>query len=217
MKEGDSMEQNIDAIYSSAGFTGNLTLGMRPAVLVVDFQLGFTDPDQSPLAGDFSTEIERTARILDQARKGNVPVFYTAIGYATEEETGLWGRKVPSLKNSIIGSALTEIDPRLKRRPDEIVIIKKYASAFAGTPLASLLSAQKVDTLLVTGTTTSGCIRASVVDALQNGFTPFVVTDAVCDRAAGPHESNLLDMKSKYAESMTTDQAVQYLKKFGSL
>jgi maleamate amidohydrolase len=205
------MDSHTKEIYKNAGFTGGLTLGKSPGILVIDFQMGFTDPSQSPLAGDFGSELERTALILDKAREKDIPIFFSVIGYENEQEAGLWIRKVPSLSHLKIGSPLLEIDPRLSRRPNETVIIKKYASAFAGTHLASLLSANGIDTLLVTGTTTSGCVRGSVVDSIQHGFAPFVIEDAVCDRALGPHESNLLDMKAKYAELISTEQALAYL------
>jgi maleamate amidohydrolase len=205
------MTRGVEDIYSDAGFNGSIPIGEKIAVLVVDFQIGFTDPQQSPLAGESTEEVLNTVRILNCAREKNVPIIYTVVGYSSEVEGGLFIHKVPSLKKLKIGTPLTELDPRLERRSDEPIIIKKYPSAFFGTYLSSLLSAQKIDTLFITGTTTSGCIRASVVDAMQYGFAPYVIEDAVSDRASGPHESNLFDMKSKNAELINTSQAIAYL------
>ncbi|RFU71473.1 isochorismatase family protein [Peribacillus saganii] len=205
------MKEEVQAIYEHAGFTGELPIGNKIGILVIDFQLGFTDPNLSPLAGDFSVEIEKTATILTKAREKSVPIFFCTIGYENEKEGGQWIKKAPGLKVLNSNPKLMEIDPRLNRQPNEVVIVKKYASAFAGTPIVSLLTASGIDTLFVTGTTTSGCVRASVVDAIQNGFIPFVIEDAVCDRAIEPHRSNLFDMKAKYAELITTQAAVNYL------
>lgn len=199
------------AVHEKAGFTGSLPIGTQFGILVVDFQLGFTDPQRSQLAGDFAKEIDNTRRILEQARKKKLPIFYTVIGYRNETEAGLWIHKVPSLKHLMLDSSLVELDSRLNVQAVETVIVKKYASAFAGTSLASLLTAQGVDTLIITGTTTSGCVRASVVDALQCGFAPYVVEDAVCDRSLEAHDSNLKDLKTKYAELITTERILAML------
>ncbi len=124
----------------------------------------------------------------------------------------MWNKKTPSLNQLIIGTETVEIDGRLHYNDQtDLVLIKKYASAFVGTPLASYLNYWRVDTLIVTGATTSGCVRATINDTVVNGFVPVVVSDAVGDRAQGPHESNLIDMKAKYAEQMTTDEVVSYL------
>jgi maleamate amidohydrolase len=207
-------EEDKKNIYDNAGFTGSFEIEGKVGVLVVDFQIGFTDPSQSPLAGDCSMELSRTSYLLEKAREKNIPIFFCAVGYNNENEAGVWMKKVPSLSYLKIGSPLLEIDPILNRKDNETLIIKKYASAFAGTNLSSLLSAVGVNTLFITGTTTSGCIRASVVDALQNGFIPFVIKDAVCDRAKEPHESNLFDMQAKYAELITAEDAVSFLNKY---
>jgi maleamate amidohydrolase len=208
------MKQELQQIYKDAGFTGMLPIGKKPGILVIDFQIGFTDPSKSPLASDFSSEVVQTARILKKARDKKIPIFFVGVGYNNIREGGIFIRKIPSLQQFMIGSPLVELDPRLERRPDEPFLIKKYASAFAGTSLASLLASEGVDTLFVTGVTTSGCVRASVVDAIQYGFAPFVVSDAVGDRADAPHESNLFDMASKYGEITNTENVLSYLSEF---
>ncbi len=110
-----------------------------------------------------------------------------------------------------LGTPAVEVDPRLERRATEPVLLKQFASAFFGTALASLLAAQNCDTLIVTGCTTSGCVRASVVDALQYGFRPIVPREAVGDRADGPHQANLFDIQAKYGDVLALDEVVQYL------
>ncbi|ADU95963.1 isochorismatase family protein [Geobacillus sp. Y412MC52] len=207
------MDQELERIYKNAGFTGTLSIGKKVGVLVIDFQIGFTDPSQSPLASDFSSELMKTVHILRKAREKKVPIFFVGVGYRNIREGGVFIKKVPSLQQFMLGSPLVELDPRLERRLEEPFLIKKYASAFAGTSLASLLVSEGIDTLFITGVTTSGCVRASVVDAIQHGFIPFVVSDAVGDRARVPHESNLFDIASKYGEITNTDNVLYYLSK----
>ncbi|WP_041087946.1 isochorismatase family protein [Jeotgalibacillus soli] len=205
------MKEDIIEKYENSGFNGAFEIEGKVGILVVDFQIGFTDPTQSPLAGDFSEELSRTSQLLDKAREKNVPIFFCVVGYGNENEAGIWFKKVPSLSNLKLGSPLLEVDPRLKRQSNETLIVKKYASAFAGTNFASLLIANGISTLFITGITTSGCIRASVVDSVQNGIIPFVIKDAVGDRAKEPHESNLFDMQAKYAELLMCEEAISFL------
>ncbi len=207
------MDKKIQSVYEDSGFLGELSIGENVGVLVVDFQNGFTKPEMSPLAADCPNELKQTAAILTKAREKNIPIFFCVIGYTNDDEAGVWLKKVPSLSVLKIGTTLVEVDERLDYQPNETLIVKKYASAFAGTSLASLLTAKKIDSLFITGTTTSGCIRASVVDAISNGIQPFVVTDAVCDRIKESHDNNLVDMKAKYAELVTTDTVLDFLDK----
>jgi nicotinamidase-related amidase len=202
---------DVRATYDAAGFTGAFALGHRPAVVVVDFCRGFTDP-ACPLGSDMSEPVARTRRILDAARRRGVPVIFTTIAY-DEGARGstAWLRKVPSLAELVVGSPWVEIDPRLGRLAHESVVSKSGASAFFGTPLHATLVAARVDTVIVTGATTSGCVRATVVDAVQHGFSTFVVVDCVADRAAGPHEANLFDMTAKYADPLTAEEVIGYL------
>lgn len=199
--------------YQRAGFTGAFQLGKRPAVLVVDFCRGFTDP-ACPLGSDAPDEIDRTRRVLDAARRGGAPVIFTTIAYDdTAQRMTAWLRKVPSLRELAAGSPWVEIDPRLAARPEEPVLAKTGASAFFATPLASLLVAAGIDSVIVMGATTSGCVRASVVDSVQHGFATFVVLDCCVDRAPGPHEANLFDMTTKYADPLTSEEVVGYLER----
>jgi len=180
----------------------------RPAVIVVDYIVGFTDPS-SPLAGDFGAELRATRSLLNAVRRRGFPVFFTTTAYdKAMTEAGVFVRKVPSLAVLQRGSRFVEIDPSLKRRKDEVVIEKQYASAFFGTPLASTLHAQGIDTLIVTGCTTSGCVRATAVDGLQHGLRVIVPRECVGDRAPGPHEANLIDIDGKYGDVMAVKDVI---------
>lgn len=205
--------QDTSAVYSAAGFTGGFHLGTTPAVVVVDFCLGFTDP-ACPLGSDLGPAVETTRQVLDAARDQGVPVVFTTIGFDPGAmAASTWVRKVPSLRELALGSRWVEIDPRLRRRESETVVVKTGASAFFGTALHSMLTAQGVDTVLVAGATTSGCVRATVVDAVQYGFSPFVLTDCVGDRSRPAHEANIFDMTAKYADALEAKEAVNYLRR----
>ncbi len=201
----------ILAEYRRKGLAAELGFGREPAVLVVDFIIGFTDRG-SPLAADLESEAEATSRLLDAARAQRVPIFFTTTSYGPDcRDAGHFLRKVPSLAILQQGSRWVEIDPRFGRRPEETIIDKKYASAFFGTALASTLRALEVDTVLICGCTTSGCIRASVVDALQHGFRPIVPRQCVGDRAPEPHRANLLDIHGKYGDVVELEEVLTYL------
>jgi nicotinamidase-related amidase len=207
----------VDALthetYRRAGFTGSFEFGVRPALLVVDFCRGFTDP-ACPLGSDTTAEVERTRVLLDVARARSTFVVFTTIAYDEgARATTTWLRKVPSLGELTVGSPWVDIDVRLGRLDHEPVVAKHGASAFFGTPLQALLVAARIDTVLVMGATTSGCVRASVVDAVQYGFPTFVVTDCCADRSAGPHEANLFDMTAKYADPLTSEEVVSHLQR----
>ena len=186
--------------YRGKGLAGRLGFGRRPAVLVVDFVVGFTDA-RCPLSSPLEREIGATARLLESARRREVPVLFTTVSYAEGcRDGGLLVVKMPSMRWMVEGSEWVEIDPRLARRPEEPIVRKQYASAFFGTSLASTLTALGVDTVVVAGCTTSGCVRATVVDAIQHGFRPVVPRECVGDRAQAPHEANLLDIDGKYGD-----------------
>ena len=209
---------NDDAVlasYRSKGLAGRVGFGRKPAVLVVDFIIGFTDPE-SPLAGELDAEVAATLKLLDTARAHGVSVLFTTTAYDEEmTEAGIFPLKVPSLAQLIRGTRWVETDPRLERRPSEPVIEKKYASAFFGTSLADTLTSDGIDTLIVTGCTTSGCVRASVVDALQNGFRAIVPRQCVGDRSPEQHAANLIDIDGKYGDVVDLSEAISYLDHVG--
>lgn len=202
-------------LYRSRGLASRVGFGSRPAVIVVDYIVGFTDP-KSPLAGDFGKELRATRSLLKAMRGRGFPVYFTTTAYDKAMiEAGVFVRKVPSLAVLQRGSRWVDIDPSLKRRRDEVVVEKQYASAFFGTPLASTLHARGVDTLIVTGCTTSGCVRATAVDGLQHGLRVIVPRECVGDRAAGPHEANLIDIDGKYGDVMAVKDVIALVKATG--
>jgi maleamate amidohydrolase len=211
MTDAHPADDRTQAVYQRAGFVGGFQWGERPVVVVVDLCCGFTDPVY-PLGSESGEVLERTRTVLDAARGRAVPVVFTTFAYEEGARTRVtWLRKVPSLADLTPGSAQSEIDPRLGRRQDEVLLAKQGASAFFGTPLHAMLVAERTDSVIVLGATTSGCVRASVTDSVQHGFPTFVVTDCCVDRAAGPHEANLFDMTAKYADPRTGEEVVSYL------
>lgn len=199
-------------MYKQRGFSQRVGFGERPALLIIDFIKGFTDT-ACPLGSNLDAEVAVTRQLLDLFREKKLPVHFTTTAYDDEMiSAGVFVKKVPSLAHLKYGSEWTEIDERLKPVAGEVVWTKQYASAFFGTALASALSAQKVDTLLVTGCTTSGCVRASAVDSCQHGFRTNVVRECVGDRSASAHEANLFDLDAKYADVIDLEEALEYVR-----
>ena len=197
--------------YRQKGLAGGLAFGRRPAVLVIDFVNGFTDP-RSALGSELDDELVATAALLEEARTRGLTIVFTTTVYRSDlQDAGVFIEKVPALALLVAGSDAVEVDRRLGMRDDEVLVTKQYASAFFGTSLTSTLTARGVDTLLIAGCTTSGCVRASVVDALQCGFRPFVVEDCVGDRSRDAHRANLLDIQGKYGEVISIDRAVSLI------
>jgi maleamate amidohydrolase len=197
---------------SLAGFHGRAGFGTRPALVVVDVNCGFTDP-QSPLVCDLDDVVVAIQRLLGETRAAGFPVVYTTVSYteADKRTAAAFIDKVPALLTLEAGSRWVEIDPRIAPLPDEPVLNKLFASAFHGTPLASFLAANRCDSLIVTGASTSGCVRATVVDALQHGYRPIVPREAVGDRNPAAHEANLYDIDAKYGDVVSVDQVVAHL------
>ncbi len=198
------------------GLTRVLGFGSKPALVVIDFVRAFTEPGEGmPLAADFGPEIAATVEVLGAARAAHVPVYFTVPVYDEPDlaDAGIWASKVPASTTLRAGTPGVELDPRLGRRPDEALILKKYASAFFGTDLASRLTTRGVDTLLLCGCTTSGCVRASAVDGLQHGFRVMVVLEAVGDRNPAGHRQSMLDMQTKYADVIALDAVRTKLQK----
>ncbi len=208
-------KRTTQEIYEDARLGQTFSLGQNPAVLVVDFSCGFTDPECT-LGADMTNEIEATKRVLDSARDRGLPVIFTTIGFESNLKDGaLWTQKIPSLDDLQIGGKWVNIDPRLERREEETVILKKGASAFFGTNLSAILATQKIDTVVLCGATTSGCIRATAIDLLQYGFPTLVPRECVGDRAQAPHEANLLDIQAKYGDVVPVEKSIAYLERAG--
>lgn len=195
-----------------SGFNGTLERGVKPTLLVIDFQRGFTETALSPLASDCTESVLATNRLVG-AMRGVGPVIFTVVGYDKNfRDMGCWGQKCSSLDTLRRDSPACQLDPRLDYEDtQDLLLHKTQASAFFGTALPGILASDRCDMLIVAGCTTSGCVRASVVDAMQYGFPPFVVRDCVADRSAAQHESNLIDMNSKYADVVDLDMMLGYL------
>jgi len=204
-------DEEARQIYAKARLGESVTMGSRPAVLVVDFSCGFTDPECA-LGSDLTPQVEATSRLLYAAREKGLPVIFTTIAFEPSlKDGGLWMQKVPSLGDLQLGGHWVEIDPRLGPRPDETVIVKKGASAFFGTNLAAILISQGIDSIILCGATTSGCIRATAIDLLQYGYPTLVPRECVGDRAQAPHDANLFDIQAKYADVVSLDEALAYV------
>jgi nicotinamidase-related amidase len=202
MTEGSSFDE---------GFAGTLRPGTRPVVLAVDLMRAYFDPT-SPLCLPSRDCLASAARVLSAARDNGVPVIHTRVEFASDgSDGGVFVRKVPALQHLYGGGPLSELMPEVAPIGGELVVTKQYASAFFGTSLASTLVARDVDTVLLVGVSTSGCIRATGVDAVQHGFIPVVVRDAVGDRTPETHDANLFDLQAKYAEVVDEGTAIAYL------
>jgi len=201
-----------ERFYLERGMGGTLGYGEQPAVIVIDFARAFTNPARA-LGGDLAAELRNARALLDAARVAGCPVYFTTVAYEEEDvgDAGVWSRKISALSDLRAGSPDVEIDPALGRRPDEPVLVKKYASAFFGTDLLSRLTARRVDTLIIAGCTTSGCVRATAVDAIQHGLRPIVVLEAVGDRSPAAHAQSIVDLRAKYADVVSLDDAVEHL------
>ena len=198
-------------VYAQAGLGQAVTLGENPAILVIDFSCGFTDPE-CPLGSDLSFQVAATRRLLDAAREKGLPVVFTTIAFEPSlKDGGLWMQKVPALAALQLGGQWAAIDPRLDPRDNETVLVKKGASGFFGTNLASVLVSQHVDSVILCGATTSGCIRATAIDLLQYGFPTIVPRECVGDRAQAPHDANLFDIQAKYADVVGLDDALAFV------
>lgn len=207
------MNESLQDNYARGGFGKTLTPGQRPALLVIDFVRAYLVKD-SPLYAGVEQARADCEVLLRAARAAGIPVIHTNVVYQPGgRDGGVFFRKVPALRCFEAGAHpdLAAFAEGLEPIPGETVISKQYASAFFATSLASTLTALGVDTVLIAGLSTSGCVRASAVDCCQHGFIPVVVREAVGDRAPGPHESNLFDLQAKYAEVASLAEACDYL------
>jgi maleamate amidohydrolase len=196
------------------GFGLTMGFGERPALLVIDMLRAFTDPARM-LGSNLDAEIAATGRLLEAAHEREIPVLFSVVRYddADLADAGIWTLKQKGSVTLRAGTDGVEIDPRLLRGASDSVLVKKYASCFFGTDLASRLTTRRIDTLVLAGCTTSGCVRATAVDALQHGFRPIVVREAVGDRWARAHEQSLFDLQAKYADVVSLDETLFYLRR----
>ena len=195
-------------VYAKQGFGASSGFGLAPALLIVDFVNGFNDPDLFG-GGNIPDAIANTKRLLAAAREKRIPICYTRVVYAQDgSDAGVFCLKAPKLAVLTETSHASQIVDDLAPLEGEYVLRKTQPSSFFGTDLAPWLIRRRIDTVVVTGATTSGCVRASVIDSMSYNFRTVVVSDGVGDRAPGPHEANLFDMRQKYADLMTADEVI---------
>ncbi|MEO7773209.1 MAG: isochorismatase family protein [Steroidobacteraceae bacterium] len=208
-----SQGEILERANQQRGFEGRLVPGKRPALLIVDFVNAYLQPS-SPLYAGVEHARDACQVLLQSCRAARIPVIHSRVAYHEGgRDGGIFFRKIPALTIFENGAApeLAGFAEGLEPGPEEVVITKQYASAFFATALASMLSASCIDTLIIAGVSTSGCVRATAVDCCQHGFIPLVVRDAVGDRAVQQHESNLFDIQSKYGEVITLGDARKYI------
>jgi nicotinamidase-related amidase len=199
------------AVMAKSGLGGRMIRGERPAIVVVDFTRGFTE-EGFALGSDATEAVAATRELLDRARAHGVPIVFTRVAYADPvAEGGVWLQKSQRLDTLLEGSEAARLDPRMDPRPGEVVITKRGASGFFGTDLFTQLTARKVDTLIVCGASTSGCVRATVVDGLQYGYPVLVPREGVADRSATAHAAALADIDAKYGDVTSVEDLLGYL------
>jgi nicotinamidase-related amidase len=202
-------------VYEQQGMTKTVGFGERPAVVSVDLVKGFTDPRAPMGLQSFGDVVAPSRRVLDAARDAGAMVVLVGSAYDPDfREAGAWERKVTHA-GLVHGTEWIEFDEGLGRRDGDDVVYKRYPSGFFGTDLQSRLSSRGIDTVIVTGAATSGCVRATAVDAVQHGFRVAVVADAVGDRERLPHLASLFDLGTKYADVVTSDAVISYLQGLG--
>jgi maleamate amidohydrolase len=208
--------KNDEEFFRQRGFGIKIGFGERPALIIIDMLKGFTDPTM-PLGANLDSQIEAQKPLLAVAHERDIPVIFSTVVYEEEDikDAGIWALKQSGARTLTAGSEAVKVDPRLQMKPKDILLAKKYASCFFGTDLVPRLNARRIDTLIITGCTTSGCVRATAVDAVQNGFRPMVVREAVGDRSAAAHEQSLFDLNAKYADVVGLDETLQYMKTVG--
>lgn len=209
MSEDDKTTASRDADYRSAGFAGTLGFGKRPAVIVVDMVMAYFDR-ASPMYAGVEAVAESARRVVDAALSSDVPVFFTQQFFDDALAGSVYARKVRALQLLRRGSALAALHPSVPVERGTIVV-KRFPSAFQGTGLDARLRALGVDTLVITGLTTSGCVRATAMDALLHDFIGVVVREAVGDRDPRAHEANLFDINAKLADVRSESDAVEWL------
>lgn len=193
------------------GFGTSVGFGSRPALLVVDFTRNFTS-SETDLGADMGPQIAEANRLILAARAAGAPIYLSTIAYDDPEaESGVWIAKIRGLRELVIGTPEVEQDPRLALVPSDRIVVKRFASCFFGTSLADDLRSQDIDTLIIAGCTTSGCVRASAVDACQHGLRTIVAREATADRIAASHEQSLIDIDLKYGDVLPVDAILEYL------
>ncbi len=209
--DNDDWIEETARLYEERDFGSDAGFGDSPALLVIDLINAFTDPDTN-LGSELDDVVARTGDLLAAFREHDLPRYFTTVAYEESYgDAGVFIEKVPALRELRLGTDAVEVDDRIAPEGNERVILKKYASAFFGTDLVTELTTDGVDTLVIAGVTTSGCVRATAVDSLQHGYRTIVPRDAVGDRAEGPHRANLFDIDAKYGDVVTTDEVLAFV------
>jgi maleamate amidohydrolase len=210
------MTQSDEEFFKARGFGLKMGFGQRPALLVIDLIKAFTDAKR-PLGANLDAQVEVTQTLLDVAHERAIPVFFSTVRYDESDlrDAGIWTLKQKGCVDLAADTNGHVVDERLDFRKTDSLLLKKYASCFFGTDLVSRLTSRGVDTLVMTGCTTSGCVRATAVDSLQNGFRPMVVREGVGDRSQAAHDQSLFDLNAKYADVVSLDETLQYLRNVG--
>lgn len=211
--DAEARVEELLRFYRQRGYDRRVGFGQRPAILVIDFSRAFTGGRSDFPGGEFSREIAQTLRMLEVARRGTkVPVMFTTIAYDEPlRDSGLWGKKVPWLEHCRAGTPMVEIDPALGVKAGEPVIVKKFPSSFYGTGLDDMLREKQIDTLILAGCTTSVCVRATALDAMQRGLRCVLAAEAVGEFDRALHAVHLVDLDSRYADVVPVDEVVRYL------
>ncbi|WP_449434612.1 N-carbamoylsarcosine amidohydrolase [Pseudomonas putida] len=206
-----SAEDNYKGVWGT-----RIGFGQRPALLMVDFMQGYTTSGSPLYAPGVVDAVAHSVEVLDMARSKGIPVIHTNIRYQPNHfaDGGMWLKKAPVMKCMVEGNPLAQFCTQVSPTDNEVVLTKQYASAFFGTSLAAMLNTLNVDTLILAGCSTSGCIRATAVDGVQNGFRTIVIRQCVGDRHEAPHEANLFDIDSKYGDVVDKQEALSYLVNF---
>lgn len=209
----ESLQENYRGV-----FDGKVGFGRKPAVMVIDFVKAYTTPEADLYAVGVVDAVRETVDLLDVARRNGVLVIYTRVVYNPNGlDGGIFVQKVPSLRKMVEGEPLADIVPQLPPTPQDVIINKQYASAFFGTSLSGLLTSQCVDTLVLTGCSTSGCIRATAIDGLQYGYRVVVPRECVGDRRLEPHEANLFDINAKYGDVVSKAEVIEALERYAAV
>lgn len=205
--------KNAAEFYQKMGFKErNIGFGQRPAIILVDFQYLLTRGELS--GGNIFQAAQNCKPLIELARERKIPLIYTYVAYREDfKDSGYFGKKAPELSKCILGSKNVEIDEVVNPEKDDLIICKKMPSAFFGTPLQLYLTTLSIDTLIITGNSTSGCVRATVVDACSYGYRVIIPEECVGDRHEAPHHANLFDMRYKYADVLPLQEVLSYLRK----
>lgn len=207
------MYEDVEELYLKSGFGGRVGFGKRAALVVIDMAKSWLDTSSPQGSADLGSVLENCLKLVTAARNTNHPVFFTTMAFEPGDVVGAYGKKMQHLgsRGSLdAGSAMTELDPRLERRGDEPLIVKQRASAFWGTPFDSYLVARGIDTLIITGCSTSGCIRATAESAINLNLHAIVPREAVGERSPTAHLTNLVDIDMRYADVVGVDDVVRY-------